>query len=220
MICILTHNSQRRYDHWVTPLWGAAAPHWFLTCQSHTLYTSFPPNFLFMFFPVLTALFFLTLHSSPCPLSFLWRYSRLISVSFCVCVCVSGWCTCMEALTAWCSAMCWGSPLRAALLSLSSWTVWRLCPAWSVCGTPLPPPVCPGTQRHPMTPRAWETPAVPEGVSDRNKEDVCFLGVSRTVQSFLSCNFYHRMSGIVCDSVWIYPLHLTAFMWDPVNVLI
>ncbi len=175
-------------------------------------------------------LLFHVLPHSHCPLlphpSFLSLSSlvplEILEVNLClfVCVCVSGWCTCMEALTAWCSAMCWGSPLRAALLSLSSWTVWRLCLAWSVCGTPLPPPVCPGTQRHPMTPRAWETPAVPEGVSDRNKEDVCFLGVFRTVQSFLSCNFYHRMSGNLCDSVWIYPLHLTAFMWDPVNVLI
>lgn len=188
MICILTHNSQRhcqrRYDHWVTPLWGAVAQHCFLLFDlsiSCALFIT-PPNFLFMFFLVRTALFFLTLHTSPCPLLLLRRYSRLISVSFCACV--SGWCTCMEALTVWCLAMCWGSPLWAALLSLSSWSVWRLCPAWSVCGTPLPPPVCPGMQRHPMTQRAWETPAVPEGVSDRNKEDVCFLGVFRTIQSF------------------------------------
>lgn len=125
-----------------------------------------PPNFLsyssFMLPSSSSPFISLPSHLSPSSLIL----SDICEVNLCLSLCVSGWCTCMEALTAWCSVICWGSPLRAALLSLSSWSVWRLYLACSVCGTPLPPPVCPGTQRHPMTQRAWETPAVPEGVSD------------------------------------------------------
>lgn len=145
----------------------------FITLPNFLCYSSFTlPSFL------------LTLHLSLSPpISFFHIYERLICVS--LCVCVSGWCTCMEALTAWCSAICWGSPLRAAPLSLKSRSVWQLCLAWSVCGTPLPPPVCPGRRWHSMTRRAWETPAVPEGVSEGNIEDVCFMCLFRTIRAGL-----------------------------------